>query len=157
MYINGGWLMGDVMAASPDGEFGMFPTPWSNNPEENKLWIGIDDVFIVSAQTEHKEEVMTLLNFFAGEEASKTWMSLSKLMTSNVNVSTDDADAFIKEIKSYIDNDKIVSKALVPDYTSEFSTAFRTKLQEFVTLDDSERDVPKLIKEIDDKIASIRQ
>lgn len=157
MYINGGWLMGDVMAASPDGEFGMFPTPWSNNPEENKLWIGIDDVFIVSAQTEHKEEVMTLLNFFAGEEASKTWMSLSKLMTSNVNVSTDDADAFIKEIKSYIDNDKIVSKALVPDYTSEFSTAFRTKLQEFVTLDDSERDVPKLIKEIDDEIASIRQ
>lgn len=157
MYINGGWLMGDVLAASPDGEFGMFPTPWSNTPEENKLWIGIDDVFIVSAQTEHKEEVMTLLNFFAGEEASKTWMGTSKLMTSNITVPTDDADAFIKEIKSYIDNDKIVSKSLVPDYTSEFSTAFRTKLQEFVTLDDSERDVTKLLKEIDDEIASIRQ
>lgn len=157
MYINGGWLMGDVLAASPDGEFGMFPTPWSNNPDENKLWVGIDDVFIVSAQTDHKAEVMTLLEFFAGEEASKTWMGTSKLMTSNVNVSTDDADAFIKEIKSYIDNDKIVSKSLVPDYTSEFSTAFRTKLQEFVTLEDSNRDVTKLLKEVDDEIASIRQ
>ncbi len=157
MYINGGWLMGDTLAASPDGEFGMFPTPWSNNPEENKLWVGIDDVFIVSAQTEHKEEVMTLMSFLAGEEASKTWMDTAKLMTSNVTVATDDADAFIKEIKSYIDEDKIVSKSLVPDYTSEFSTAFRTKLQEFVALDDSERDVTKLLKEIDDEIASIRQ
>lgn len=157
MYRNSGWLMGDVIAANPEREYGMFPTPWSDNPEDNKLWVGIDDVFIVSSQTEHKDEVMALLNFFAGEEASKTWMSTAKLMTSNVTVPTDDADAFIKEIKSYIDNDKIVSKSLVPDYTSEFSTAFRTKLQEFVTLDDSERDVTKLLKEIDDEIASIRQ
>lgn len=157
MYMNGGWLMGDVIVASPDGEFGMFPTPWSDNPEENKLWIGIDDVFVVSQQTEHRDEVMTLLNFFANEESSKTWMSTAKLMTSNITVPTDDADAFIKEIKSYIDNDMIVSKSLVPDYTSEYSTAFRTKLQEFVTLDDSQRDVTKLLKDIDDEIASIRQ
>ena len=157
MYMNGGWLMGDVIAANPEGEFGMFPTPWSDNPDENKLWVGIDDVFIVSSQTEHKDEVMALLEFFDNEECSKTWMDTAKLMTSNVTVPTDDADAFIKEIKSYIDNDRIVSKALVPDYTSEFSTAFRTKLQEFVTLDDSQRDVAKLIQEIDTEIGSIRQ
>ena len=157
MYMNGGWLMGDVMAASPDGEFGMFPTPWSNNAEENKLWVGIDDVFVVSSQTKQKEAVMSLLNYFANEESSKTWMSTAKLMTSNVTVSTDDADDFIKEIKSYIDNDMIVSKSLVPDYTSEYSTAFRTKLQEFVTLDDSQRDVAKLLQDIDYEIASIRQ
>ncbi|MDD3253521.1 MAG: extracellular solute-binding protein [Lachnospiraceae bacterium] len=156
MYINGGWLMGDVLAAAPDGEFGMFPTPWSNNPEDNKLWVGIDDSFIVSSATEHKDEVMELLNTFASEECSKIWMDTAKLMSSNVTVSTDNADEFIKEIKSYIDTDKIVSKSLVPDYTSEFSTAFRTKLQYFVTLDDSDRDVDALIKEIDDEIASIR-
>lgn len=59
--------------------------------------------------------------------------------------------------KSYIDNDMIVSKSQVPDYTSEYSTAFRTKLQEFVTLDDSKRDVTKLLQDIDYEIASIRQ
>lgn len=157
MYMNGGWLMGDVMAASPDGEFGMFPTPWSDKPEDNKLWVGIDDVFVVSSQTEHKDEVMALLSFFANEQSSKIWMETAKLMTSNVNVSTDDSDEFIKEIKSYIDNDMIVSKSQVPDYTSEYSTAFRTKLQEFVTLDDSKRDVTKLLQDIDYEIASIRQ
>ena len=157
MYINGGWLMGDVLAASPDGEFGMFPTPWSDTPEENKLWVGIDDTFIVSAQTEHPDEVMTFLNFLANDESSQIWMNTAKLMTSNVNVSTENADPFIQEIKSYIDEDRIVSKSVNPDYTSEFSTAFRTKLQEFVTLDDSERDVTKLLADIDAEIAAIRQ
>ena len=100
---------------------------------------------------------MAFFNFLASDEASQIWMNTAKLMTSNVNVSTENADPFIQEIKSYIDEDKIVSKSLVPDYTSEFSTAFRTKLQEFVTLDDSERDVTKLLADIDAEIASIRQ
>ena len=73
------------------------------------------------------------------------------------SVSYDDENDLIKAIKSYMDEGKIVSKSLVPDYTSEFSTAFRTKLQEFVTLDDSQRDVDKLLKDIDAEIASIRQ
>lgn len=135
----------------------MFPTPWSDTPEENKLWVGIDDTFIVSAQTEHPDEVMTFLNFLANDESSQIWMNTAKLMTSNVNVSTENADPFIQEIKSYIDEDRIVSKSVNPDYTSEFSTAFRTKLQEFVTLDDSERDVTKLLADIDAEIAAIRQ
>lgn len=157
MYMNGGWLMGDVMAANPDGEFGMFPTPWSDNSEENKLYVGIDDVFIVSQDTEHKDAVVKLLESFASEESSEIWMNTAKLMSSNTAVSTDDADVFIQEIKQYIDDDMIVSKSLVPDYTSEFSIAFRTKLQYFVTLEDDERDVDQLITEIDEEIASIRQ
>ena len=157
MYINGGWLMGDTIAANPEGEFGMFPMPWSNNPEDNKMWVGIDDCFVISSQTQHKDEVMKLMEFIANDESSKTWMSTAKLMTSNVNVSVDDENDLIKAIKSYMDEGKIVSKSLVPDYTSEYSTAFRTKLQEFVTLDDSQRDVDKLLKDIDAEIASIRQ
>ena len=70
MYMNGGWLMG-MIAAAPDGDFGMFPHAMVGRSGQNKLWIGIDDVFIVSQQTEHKDEVMTLLNFFAGEECPR--------------------------------------------------------------------------------------
>lgn len=155
MYINGGWLIGDAMAANPDGDFGMFPTPWSNNADENKLWIGIDDCFVVSSQTEHKDAVMTFLNFIAGDEASEIWMDTAKLMSSNVNVSTDNAAGLIQDIKSYIDQDKIAAKADVPDYTSEYSTTFRTILQEYVALNANQQDVTKLLKDIDDAIAAI--
>ena len=157
MYTNGGWLMGDTLAAAAEGvEFGMFPTPWSNNPEQNKIWVGIDDVFIVSSTTEHPDEVRALLTSFASAQSSETWMNTANLMSSNVTVSTENANSMIKEFKSYIDAGQTAAKADVPDYTSEFSTAFRTKLQYFVTLDDAERDVDKLIAEIDAEIASIR-
>lgn len=155
MYINGGWLIGDTMAANPDGSFGMFPVPWSDNAGENKLWIGIDDCFVVSENTEHKDEVMTFLAYLAGNEASEIWMDTAKLMSSNVNVSTDDATPLIQDIKTYIDEDKIAAKADVPDYTSEYSTAFRTILQEYVALEADQQDVAILLKDIDDEIASI--
>ena len=156
MFTNGGWIMGDVAAANPEGEFGMFPTPWSNNPEENKLWIGIDDVFIVSNTTDKKDLVLELLNSFASEESSKIWMDNAKLMSSNMNVSVENADPFIQEIKQYIDSDDIVAKSLVGDYTAEYLTAFRTQLQHFVTLEDEQRDVDALIKSLDTEIEGIR-
>ncbi|MEG0897766.1 MAG: extracellular solute-binding protein, partial [Ruthenibacterium sp.] len=156
MFTNGGWIMGDVAAANPNGEFGMFPTPWSNNPEENKLWVGIDDVFIVSATTDKKELVLDLLNSFASDASSAIWMENAKLMSSNQNVSADGADPFIQEIKSYIDSGNIVAKSLVIDYTAEYTNAFRTQLQHFVTLDDADRDVDALIKGIDAEMDGIR-
>ena len=157
MYINGGWLMGDVMAAAPDGDFGLFPMPWSNNPKENKLWVGIDDCFIVSASTKHPQEVHDLLASFASQESSEIWLDTAKLMSSNTKVSTENANGLIQAIKGYFDTNQIVSKSLVPDYTSEYSTAFRTQLQYFVTLDDSQRNVDTFLKEVDKEIASIRQ
>jgi len=157
MYTNGGWIMGDVVAANPDGEFGIFPTPWSNDPSENKLWVGIDDVFLVSATTTKKALVMELLNSFASQESSEIWMNNAKLLSSNKNVSTENADSFIQNIKGFIDEGNFVSKSLVPDYTSEYSTAFRTQLQQFVTLDDADRDVDALIEAIDNEMDSIRE
>jgi ABC-type glycerol-3-phosphate transport system substrate-binding protein len=157
MYINGGWMMGDVVAANPKGKFGMFPTPWSNNPAKNKLWVGVDDVFIVSATTNKKKLVLSFLDSMMSEPSAKLWMKHAKLMSSNQKVSTKGADPFVQEIKGYIDSGKIVSNGKVDDYTAEFSNAFRTKLQYFVTLNDADRDVDKLIKEIDNEINSIRK
>ena len=147
--------MGDVATANPDTDFGVFPTPWSENREENKLWAGIDDVFIVSSKTEIKDQVLDFLAFITSEEGAKIWMDTAKLMPGNTNVDVSEADAFVQEIKSYIDNDMIIAKAQVPDYTAEYSNAFRTKRQLFSTLDPSEMDVDQLISEIDTEISLI--
>jgi ABC-type glycerol-3-phosphate transport system substrate-binding protein len=157
MYTNGGWMMGDVLAANPKGQFGMFPTPWSNNPAENKLWVGIDDVFIVSATTDKKALVLSFLNSMMSNKSAQLWMRHAKLMTSNRKASVKGADSFVQEIKSYIDSGNIVSSGKVDDYTAEYLTAFRTKLQYFVTLSGAERNVTQLIAEIDREIKSIRR
>jgi ABC-type glycerol-3-phosphate transport system substrate-binding protein len=157
MYTNGGWMMGDVLAANPKGQFGMFPTPWSNNPAENKLWVGIDDVFIVSATTPKKALVLSFLNSLMSDKSAKLWMRHAKLMSSNRKVSVKGMDPFVQEIKSYIDSGKIVSSGKVDDYTAEYMTAFRTKLQYFVTRSDSQRNVNKFINETDKEIKAIRR
>ncbi|MBR1920352.1 MAG: extracellular solute-binding protein [Spirochaetales bacterium] len=157
MYINGGWLIGDVTAAAPNTEFGLFPMPWSNNAEENKVWVGIDDCFIVAANTKHPQEVHDLLAYFASDEASLTWVQKAKLMTSNVNVALDGANPLLQSIKPFFDSGKIAAKAYVPDYTSQFSTAFRQTLQAWCALSAEERSVDKLLTEIDSEIANIRK
>lgn len=157
MFINGGWIMGDVIAANPKGEFGMFPTPWSNNPEENKLWVGIDDAFMVSSTTKNKDEVYKLLGSFVSEDSGKVWMSKAKMLSSREKISTDNADPFIKEIKGYIDSGKYIAKSKVVDLSGEYSTSFRTILQEFVSMPNDKRDVNALLKRIDDEMARVRK
>jgi len=78
------------------------------NASQNKLWVGIDDVFLVSATTTKKALVMELLNFFASQESSEIWMNNAKLLSSNKNVSTENADAFLQNIKGFIDEGNYV-------------------------------------------------
>ena len=92
MFINGGWIMGDVIASNPEGNFGVFPAPWSNNPDENMMSVALDDAFIVSNTTQHKDEVFKFLDFMLSEEAANLWMENAKLMSSYVDANTDNAD-----------------------------------------------------------------
>lgn len=82
MFINGGWIYADVVAASDD-EFGFFAIPWSNTPDENKLEVALDDAFIVSNTTQHKDEVFAFLSYMMSDEAAQMWMTGTKLMSSS--------------------------------------------------------------------------
>lgn len=157
MYTNGGWLIGDLVAANPDGEYGIFPSPWSNDPAQNKMFVGIDNSFIISSTTPYKEEIFELFETFMGPECTKIWMDEALAMTSSTDVSVDDASDYVKSVAALIAEGRTVAKAFVRDYTSECQTAFRTMLQGFVVLPDAERDVDQLIADIDAEIAAARQ
>ena len=152
--VDGWWVM---RSRNPEGEFECSQTPWSNNPEDNKMWVGIDDCFVISSQTQHKDGSLKLMEFIANDASSKTWMSTAKLMTSNVKCIcwwwkwSDQG----YQVPHWWGQDRFQESGTWLYF--EFSTAFRTKLQEFVTLDDSQRDVDKPLKDIDAEIASIRQ
>lgn len=154
MFINGGWIMGDVIASNPEGNFGVFPAPWSNNPDENMMSVALDDAFIVSNTTQHKDEVFKFLDFMLSEEAANLWMENAKLMSSYVDANTDNADPFIQTVKSYIESGNIAPKAGLPDYTAEYSDAYVSLMESYVVRND--QDVTKLLQEFDDEMARIR-
>jgi ABC-type glycerol-3-phosphate transport system substrate-binding protein len=154
MFISGGWIYADTVAASSD-EFGFFPIPWSNNPDENKLEVALDDAFIVSNQTQHKDEVFKFLEFVASDEAAEIWMTGTKLMSSSKNSNVANADPYVQAIKSYIDAGNIAAKANVPDYTAAYSDAQLNTMQTYIV---EKLDDPALfLKMLDDEIALCNQ
>lgn len=150
MFINGGWIYADVVAASDD-EFGFFPIPWSNTPDENKLEVALDDAFIVSNTTQHKDEVFAFLSYMMSDEAAEMWITGTKLMSSSKNANAENADPYVQAIKSYIDSGNIAAKANVPDYTAAYSDAQVSVMQSYIVQD---LDDPALfLKMLDDEIA----
>lgn len=70
MWESGPWAVGTIMEKSPDFELGMFPIPGS---EEGPGWLvgGPGSAFAVNANTEHKEEVLQILDLTATPEAQQ--------------------------------------------------------------------------------------
>lgn len=154
MYVNGGWIMGDVMAAEPEDEFGVFPYPWSENAEENKLCVALDDTFIVSNTTQHKDEVFAFLSYIVDTEAANIWMEKTNILSSCKDANTEDKSDYVKFVKSCVDSGQIAAKAGVPDYTAEYIDAYTTTLQSFVVNNDG--DVEDLLETLDTEMARIR-
>lgn len=160
MMINGGWFVGEVLANAEDAgdttEFGYFPLPWSNNPEENKMWFGLDEVFLVSAKSPHQEVLYDFVETFIGPEGAKTWTEYSRNMSSRDDVELADALPHVQDMQRYLDSGMVVSKAEVYDYSSESLVAFKNLVQSFGSLSDDARDVDAFLAEIDNEIAAIR-
>ena len=150
MFINGGWIYADVVAASDD-EFGFFAIPWSNTPDENKLEVALDDAFIVSNTTQHKDEVFAFLSYMMSDEAAQMWMTGTKLMSSSKNANAENADPYVQAIKAYIDAGNIAPKANVPDYTAAYSDAQISVMQSYIVQDLN--DPALLLQMLDDEIA----
>lgn len=150
MFINGGWIYADVVAASED-EFGFFPVPWSNTASENKLEVALDDAFIVNNTTQHKDEVFAFLSYMMSDEAAEMWMTGTKLMSSSKNADANNADPYVQAIKSYIDAGNIAAKANVPDYTAAYSDAQISVMQSYIV--QNLNDPALFLKMLDDEIA----
>lgn len=150
MFINGGWIYADVVAASDD-EFGFFAIPWSNTPDENKLEVALDDAFIVSNTTQHKDEVFAFLSYMMSDEAAQMWMTGTKLMSSSKNANAENADPYVQAIKAYIDAGNIAPKANVPDYTAAYSDAQISVMQSYIVQDLNNPAL--LLQMLDDEIA----
>ena len=80
MFLNGGWITGDLYAANPEGNFGFFPTPWSDNASQNKAVSGLDDVFMASATSTNKKGIQYFFEMVMSEEGANIWMESTKLM-----------------------------------------------------------------------------
>ncbi|OIJ21273.1 hypothetical protein BKP45_00365 [Anaerobacillus alkalidiazotrophicus] len=69
MYVMGAWVVPALRDMNPnfDEEFGYFPFPQTNNPDENVTISGVDVGLSISADTKHPDEALKFVEFLIDE------------------------------------------------------------------------------------------
>lgn len=156
MFVYGGWIMGEVMANNPNGRFGLFSFPWSETPEDNTLVVGLDFGYMVNAQSAHVEEAVDFVRYMSSPEAGALLVKHTGLMSSVLGVEyPENSTPYIKDFSKYIAESKTAAKWMVPEMTSEYSTVYRTMLQEFASLPEADRDPAAYVVKMDEALSNI--
>ena len=155
MMINGAWITGDLLSLNPDGNFGCFPIPWSNNPEDNQYEVKGDDAMMVAKGSENKEIAIDFINFVGSVEGANIWMDKARLIPTNVNVVADESmPTLLKELSSNLSNGWGCSSANVLELTGEPKAIYRQSLHALVGSDNLKSDLDGFIKQLDKDLTS---
>ncbi|KHF41571.1 ABC transporter substrate-binding protein [Halalkalibacter okhensis] len=68
MFVSGVWALPELEKLEPNINYGMFPFPATNDPENNKILGGVDGGFAIAANTEYPEEAKQFLAFLLEQE-----------------------------------------------------------------------------------------
>lgn len=157
MILNGMWMIGDVRQASPNGNFGSFAFPWSDNPAENRLLIGLDDIFMASARTKNKDIVMKFMDYYSSPEGTKTWMKHSKMLSVIKGVKPDNPDPMAGDLLPWLDQGKIAPMTNVMLFSGEHMQKFTENMQVYGSMSaDKRKDTAGFIRKLNEDFANIQ-
>lgn len=131
MVMQGNWSVGDIRRANPEGDFGYFLNPSSDEKEKNLLNIAVDDAFMVSSQSTNRDLVSSFLEVFASPEGAKTWAETAKVIPVVKNVQLDELDQMLKDIQSYIEKGQTYNFESRDVYSGQYNQTFRQYQEEF--------------------------
>jgi ABC-type glycerol-3-phosphate transport system substrate-binding protein len=146
MIMIGLWSTGDIRRANPNGKFGYFATPWSEDPKQNLLPFSVDDSFVVSASSKYPKALLAALEFIASEQGTKVWTDSTNLMSTSVNgMKIGTNEEMILDAYRYFDKGLGAYRADVRAFSGEASAKFRTMMQWMVSLPPKERTMDKVL------------
>lgn len=131
MIINGFWMLGDLMAANPNGNFTAGPYLVSDDEAKNRLSVGLDDVFMVSANTKNWDVVHAFLDAISSPEGVAAWSSYTGMMSTVQGVEYQNLNGIQEAVLPYLKDGKIAMMPSVRSFTGEFSTVLNQMLQDY--------------------------
>lgn len=146
MYINGSWTIGDITANNPDGNFGIFTVPISDNAEDNKMYAAVDDAWMVSSESEYKEEAIEFLEFLTSDEGLSVWCETARALPIK-DISVEGFSPLQQEVSDVLANGKTVNVDKYVFFSGEATDKFNKNLQLFV----NEPDVDKTLEQLDNE------
>ncbi|MEH7118948.1 extracellular solute-binding protein [Neobacillus vireti] len=71
MYVMGTWALPEIEKYNPALQYGIFPFPATNQPEQNKVLGGVDIGLAISADTKHPKEAKEFLAFLTEKKVAQ--------------------------------------------------------------------------------------
>ncbi|MBT2655237.1 extracellular solute-binding protein [Bacillus sp. ISL-18] len=71
MYVMGTWVLPEIEKYNPQFQYGIFPFPATNQPEQNKVLGGVDIGLAIAADTKHPKEAKEFLAFLTKKETAQ--------------------------------------------------------------------------------------
>lgn len=146
MYINGSWVVGDIIANNPDGNFGIFSVPVSDDPEDNKMYAAVDDAWMISSKSKHKEEAADFLEFMTSDEGMQIWSETAKAIPLK-SMETEGFPALLEEVSAYVEKGHTVNVDKYVFFSGEATDKFNKNMQLFVNDPDVDKTLEQLDKE----------
>lgn len=147
MYINGSWVVGDIAASNPDGNFGIFTVPISDIPEENKMYAAVDDAWMVSSESTHKEEAIDFLKFMTSDEGLEIWAKTAKAIPIN-GMEIEGLTPLLEDVSKVIAEGQTVNVDKYIFFSGEATDKFNKIMQLFV----NDPDVDKTLEQMEQEI-----
>jgi raffinose/stachyose/melibiose transport system substrate-binding protein len=72
MYVMGTWALPMIERLKPDLNYGIFPVPVSNSPDENQVLSGVDIGISISSDTDYPKEAKLFLAFLTEQENAQS-------------------------------------------------------------------------------------
>lgn len=154
MVNQGLWALGDIRKIAPDGNFGFFAVPGSNDANEVKLTAFADDAFMGSSSTKYPEQVNAFLEFVVSPEGAGIWSDVAGQVSYAKSSTTVYTDQVILDFLSYIDAGKVVGQEDGPTFSGQMDATFRESMELFPSLED--KDAAKFIANLDAEFDAIR-
>ncbi|MBW7474237.1 ABC transporter substrate-binding protein [Paenibacillus oenotherae] len=90
MYAQGVWAISEIKKINPEIELGVFPYPVTNDPDQNKLISGVDQLLSISAKSEHPDEAKLFIRFLMNPDNAKNYVQGVNTFSAIKGVTQDD-------------------------------------------------------------------
>jgi raffinose/stachyose/melibiose transport system substrate-binding protein len=98
--LQSGYL-NDIRKINPNGNFGFFASPISDNPDENKVVESPDSAFMISSQSKHKAEALKLFDYMLSPDGWKDWNKYVSEIPVMKNVKSEKSEPMLDDIVKY--------------------------------------------------------
>lgn len=153
MIVLGSWGIGAVRSYGPNGNFGIFMFPATNDGNE-LMATGTDDTWMLATHANNQAEGLKFFDYMTTQEAASKWADDVQAISAIAGAKASKLDPMAQDLQTIFDTGKVENWLAVQDFYGQYLDIWMRKLQELAY--NQGTDIDKFIADWDAEIAKAR-